>query len=141
MSVARRWWLAGLVLALLMVPTSGIVRSLMVTRRAVATFTSLVAAANAQDLDTARSLCSADYLRSHRLVVAEGGGVEGLPRGIHPNFRAWREKDQVWLCSGNRVGPVWRFVLEAGRWKFDGLAGLIRDGWNVEPADVQADLP
>ena len=58
----------------------------------------------------------------------------GLPRGIHRNFQAWREGDEVWLCPTDRVGPVYRFVFEGGAWKFDGLVGLLRPGGRVEPA-------
>ena len=105
------------------------------TRGGVATFTSLLAYANAGDLDAVRSLCSRRYLGSHRLELSPEGGVVGLPRNIHKNFQAWPEGDEVWLCPTDRVGPVYRFVLEGGSWKFDGLVGLLRAGGRVERAD------
>ncbi len=104
------------------------------TRGGVATFTNLVGSANAGDLDAVRSLCSRRYLESHRIERSTEGGVVGLPRGIHKNFQAWVEGEDVWLCPTNRVGPVYRFVLEAGAWKFDGLVGLLEAGGQVEPA-------
>ena len=126
---------AGLVVAgLLGWGAVRVAASLAVTRRAVATFAALVGAANSGDLDAVRPLCSGRYLRSHRPEVAPGGGVVGLPRNIHKNFQVWRDGAVVLLCPTDRVGPVYRFVPEGGRWKFDGLAGLLRSGGRVEPA-------
>ena len=130
------WILLGLVVAgLLVVASARVVRSLRMTRGAVACFTGLVASANAQDLDLARSLCSAGYLASHRIEGARGGGLVGLPRNIHRNFRAWPEGEDVWLCPTDRVGPVYRLVREGGAWKFDGLVGLLGPGGRVAPAE------
>jgi hypothetical protein len=95
-------------------------------RRAVAAYTELVVAANGGDFDAARRLCSARYLATHDLVAASGGGVVGLPRSIHPNFQAWRNGADVWLCPTNRVGPVYQFVNEGGEWRFDGPVGILR---------------
>jgi hypothetical protein len=129
-----RWALLALVVAsLLVIPASRVVRSLRMTGGGVATFTSLLAFSNAGDLYAVRSLCSRRYLESHRIARSTEGGVVGLPRGIHKNFQAWVEGDEVWLCPTNRVGPVYRFVLEGGTWKFDGLVGLLRPGGRVEP--------
>jgi hypothetical protein len=101
-------------------------------RGAVRTYTKLIASANRQDLAAARDLCSIRYLRDHPLATAPEGGIVGLPRGIHPNFRAWREGEAVWLCPTNRVGPVFRFVHEGRRWKFDGPVGLLGPDGRVE---------
>lgn len=131
----KGWVVLGLVAAgVLGWGAARVVGSLVVTRRAVATFAALVGAANAGDLDAIGPLCSARYLREHRPEAAPGGGVVGLPRNIHKNFQAWREGGVVLLCPSDRVGPVYRFVPEGGRWKFDGLAGLLRAGGRVEPA-------
>ena len=133
------WALASLVVAgLLVVPLSSVVRSLRMTRGGMATFTALLASSNAQDLDAVRSLCSSRYLASHPIRRSLEGGVVGLPRNIHKNFQVWREGDEVRLCPTNRVGPVYRLVLERGSWKFDGLIGLLRSGGRVEPMGEDA---
>jgi hypothetical protein len=130
-----RWFLVALVAAaLLALPASRAVRSLSMTRGGVATFTNLLASANAGDIDAVRSLCSRRYLDAHRVERAREGGVVGLPRAIHKNFQAWVEGEEVRLCPTNRVGPVYRFVLEGRAWKFDGLVGLLGAGGRVEPA-------
>lgn len=95
-------------------------------RQAVAAYTELLGAANRQDLDAARHLCTSRYLATHRLEPASEGGIVGLPRNIHKNFQAWREGPNVWLCPTNRVGPVYQFAFEQGSWKFDGPVGLLR---------------
>ncbi len=129
-----KWALLALVAAaLLAIPFSRMVRSLRMTRGGVATFTNLLASGNAGDLDAVRSHFSRRYLESHRIERSTEGGVVGLPRIIHKNFQAWVEGDDVWLCPTDRVGPVYRFVLEGGAWKFDGLVGLLRAGGRVEP--------
>ena len=118
-------------------PASRAVRSLVMTRGGVATFTRLLASANAGDLDAVRSECSRRYRNAHRIEPSREGGVVGLPRVIHRNFRAWVAGNDVWLCPTDRVGPVYRLVLEEGRWKFDGLVGLLRTGGVVEHADEE----
>jgi hypothetical protein len=131
-----RWILFGLsVASLLAVPMANVVRSLRMTRGGMATFTSLLASANAQDLDAVRSLCSRSYLASHPIGRSPEGGVVGLPRNIHRNFQVWREGSEVWLCPTDRVGPVYRLVLEGGSWNFDGLVGLLGPGGRVELPD------
>lgn len=95
-------------------------------RRAVAAYTDLIGAANRGDLAAARRLCSDRYLRTHVLRPAAEGGLVGIPRNVHPNFRAWRQGAYVWLCPTNRVGPVYQFTLEHSAWKFDGPVGLLR---------------
>jgi hypothetical protein len=133
----RVGWALGLlvVAGLLVAPLSTAVRSLRMTRGGMSTFTALLASANAQDLDAVRSLCSSRYMASHPIRRAAEGGVVGLPRNIHKNFQVWREGGEVWLCPTNRVGPVYRLVLEGGSWKFDGLVGLLGAGGRVEPVD------
>ena len=111
------------------------VRDLARTRGAVAVYARLVASANAQDLPTIRSLCTDRYLAEHPPRPSGRGGVAGFPRQIHPNFRAWVQGDEVWLCQGNRVGLVVRFVPRAGRWRYDGPVGLLRSDGVVDPAD------
>ncbi len=132
----RAGWVAGAIAgaALLAVPASRGARSLMMTRRAVATFVAILAAADDQDLDAIRPLCTDRYLRARPPAPSPGGGVVGFPRGIHQNFQAWREGAEVWLCPTDRVGPVYRFSFEGGACRFDGLVGLLRPGGRVERA-------
>jgi hypothetical protein len=127
--------IALVVLALLASPVARVVRSLRMTRSGMATFTSLLASANVQDLGAVRALCSRRYLETHVIKGSPEGGVVGLPRNIHKNFQVWREGDEVWLCPTNRVGPVYRLVLESGSWKFDGLVGRLVAGGRVEVSD------
>jgi hypothetical protein len=133
-------WVAGalVVLAMLASPATRAVRSLRMTRGGMSTFTSLVASANVQNLEAVRSLCSARCRETHAIERSSEGGVIGLPRNIHKNFQVWREGDEVWLCPTNRVGPVYRLVLEAGSWKFDGLVGRLDARGRVE-VSVEAD--
>jgi hypothetical protein len=112
-------------------------------RGAIQSYVALLSAANRQDLEAARALSSAHYLETHTLAPAPEGGLIGLPRNVHKNFQAWREGDNVWVCPTNRVGPVYQFVHEGGRWKFDGPVGLLRPGGEVildpslaEPPDL-----
>jgi hypothetical protein len=131
----RAGWVAVALVAaaLLAWPSTRMVRSLVMTRGGVATFTRLIASANAGDLEAARALCSSRYLATHRLERSREGGIVGLPRIIHRNFQAWAEGEDVWLCPTDRVGPVYRLVFEGGAWKFDGLVGLLGPGGIVEP--------
>ncbi len=108
-------------------------------REAVRTYTELIEAGNRRNLTMARSLCTARYLATHDLRIADksgrADGMVGLPRSINKNFQAWREGADVWLCPTNRVGPVYRFVKDAGRWKFDGVVGQLMPWGRVEPMD------
>jgi hypothetical protein len=101
-------------------------------RDSVRTYTALLGAANRQDVEAARRLCSARYERTHALRPASDGGLVGLPRNSHKNFQAWRSGANVWLCPTNRVGPVYQFVRESGSWRFDGPIGLLRSGGRVD---------
>jgi hypothetical protein len=101
-------------------------------REAMRTCSELFTVANRPDLTeserltAARSLCSKRYLETHTLAVARGEGLVGIPRNINKNFQAWREGPNVWICPTNRIGPIYQFVYESGRWRFDGLVGLLR---------------
>ena len=101
-------------------------------RDAVRAYTMLIAAANRGDLDAARAVCTPRYLAAQPLAEAAEGGLVGLPRGIHKNFRAWSVgPDDVHLCPTNprdRLRPVYRLVRQADAWKFDGLAGQLDEG-------------
>ncbi len=110
-------------------------------RDSVRTYTNLIGAANRQDLQTIHSLCTDRYKKKHALRFASQGGMIGMPRNIHKNFQVWREGDEVWLCPTNRVGPVYRFVEDSGRWKFDGVVGQLLPGGRVEPLDDESELP
>jgi hypothetical protein len=115
------------------------------TRGAVRTYNALLAAANDSDPEKgpaeARRYCTARYLATHALKPAQAGGLVGLPRNIHKNFQVWRRGSEVWLCPTNRVGPVYRFVREAGDWKFDGPVGLLGPGGRMVPFDEEPDSP
>lgn len=106
-------------------------------RQAVRAYTELMSAVNRQDLEAVRSLCSERYLRAHQPEPADEGGVVGLPRNIHKNFRAWRAGPNVWICPTNRIGPVYQLVPEGGGWRFDGPVGLLRPDGQVLPMDDQ----
>jgi hypothetical protein len=95
-------------------------------REAVRAYTALIAAANRGDWETACALCSDRYRAVQPIEPAEEGGMVGLPRVIHKNFRAWQAGSDVLLCPTDpreRVRPVYRLVRDKGQWKFDGLAG------------------
>ena len=132
---SRRVGLAILGVLALAWPAWSVARSLWTTRQAVACYTRLIQAANVQDLTAVRAECSARYLRSHTIEASVGGGVLNLPRNIHRNFRAWEEGAEVWLCPTDRQGPVYRFVPETGRYRFDGPVGLLRGG-EILPIDI-----
>jgi hypothetical protein len=101
-------------------------------RGAVRTCSELFTIANrpgmtdSERLEAASSLCSQRYLKSHTLAVARGEGLVGIPRNINKNFQAWREGSNVWICPTNRIGPVYQFVYETGRWRFDGPVAILR---------------
>jgi hypothetical protein len=123
---------APIVLAVLGLLYVEVVRTRPV-RNAIRCYAALMTAANGQDLAAAERLCTRRYRRSHHLRLADEGGIVGLPRNIHKNFRAWRRGAEVWLCPTNRVGPVYRFIPEDGGWKFDGPIGLLTPDGQVVP--------
>ncbi len=138
MSLRRAWaWGIGAGVAI----AGALVAAVVVTapeRGAVRTYTDLLAAANRPEPDLERlAELSTDRYRSGRpFAAASEGGVVGLPRNIHKNFKVWRSGPAVMLCPTNRVGPVYRFVRERGRWRFDGPAGLLGpDGRLIEAVD------
>jgi hypothetical protein len=136
----RAWLIGGVVLAALL---AALVAELLATRpvrRSLATYTALIGAANRQDLDAVRARCTRRYLEAHPPVPAHEGGVVGLPRNIHKNFRAWRHGPAVWICPTNRVGPLYQFVFEAGSWRFDGPIGILRDRGEVVLTDDLTDF-
>jgi hypothetical protein len=109
-------------------------------RQAVRAYSELITVANRPDLapearlEAARPYFSARYLAAHDLRPAEEGGLVGLPRYINKNFQAWKEGPAVWICPSNRIGPVYQLVLEDGRWKFDGLVGILQSRNVLVPA-------
>jgi hypothetical protein len=111
------------------------------TRQAVDVFARLVSAANRGDEAEARRLCSARYLRDHRVEAAPGGGLVGLPRNINKNFQCWHQGRNVWICPTNRVGPVYQIVPESGGWRFDGPVALLMGRGEIVPypEDSEAD--
>lgn len=109
-------------------------------RGAVRAFFELTSIANRDDdarVETARPYFSSRYLAANPVRPAAGGGLVGLPRSIHRNFQAWRQGVDVWICPSNRVGSVYRFVEEDGRWRFDGLVGLLQNGNVLFSADEE----
>ncbi len=130
-----RSWKFYLSLAAIASALAGLAIEVVMTRPirdALNVYMSLIAVANrpdfddAQRLDAAKELCSAAYLKSHELKVAPQGGLVGIPRNINKNFKAWQEGANIWVCPTNRIGPIYQFVPEDGRWKFDGPIGLLR---------------
>jgi hypothetical protein len=113
-------------------------------RGAVRTCSKLFTVANQPDLPTrerlraASELCTARYLKQHPLEVAPEGGLVNIPRNLNKNYKAWREGPNVLICTSNRVGPIYQFVYEGDRWRFDGLAGVLGPWGQVMPA---SDLP
>jgi hypothetical protein len=77
-----------------------------------------------QALAAASELCSSRYLAAKPLELGPEGGIVGLPRTMQNNFVAWQEGESVWICPRKRLGPVYQFVLENGRWRFDGLVAM-----------------
>jgi hypothetical protein len=140
-----RWIMIAGAIALIVI--GGLAFEIVATRPvrgAVRTCAELFTIANRPDLDeaerlqTARSLCSARYLRTHTLALAAEGGIIGIPRNLNKNFKAWREGPNVRICTSNRIGPVYQFVFEDGGWRFDGPVGILRAWGELIP---MADLP
>lgn len=89
-------------------------------------------------LTAAKSLCSSRYLEKHPLALAAEGGIVGIPRNLNKNFQAWQEDNNIWICTSNRIGPVYQFVFEDGVWRFDGLVAILRPYGEIVRA---SDLP
>lgn len=128
-----RWILGGTVGTVLVVALLAFeVRHTRETRAVVGTYSALIDAANRQDVQAARALCTARYLATQDVQLSPEGGLTGLPRNIHKNFQAWREGSEVWLCPTNRQGVIFRFRQDGDVWKFDGPVGFLRAGGRVE---------
>jgi hypothetical protein len=129
----RRSLVGGAVVVILGIALAAEIVATRPVRLAMANYTALIAAANRQDIDAVRRLCTARYLRTHTPRPTDEGGVIGLPRNVHKNFQAWRHGPSVWLCPTNRVGPLYQFVFEDGSWRFDGPIGILRPRGEVVP--------
>jgi hypothetical protein len=142
-----RSWKLYLSLATVAAAIAGLAIEVIVTRPirdSLNVYMSLISVANRPDytdeerLAEARELCARHYLETHVLKLAPQGGLVGIPRNISKNFKAWREGPNIWICPTNRVGPIYQFVPEDGRWKFDGLVGLLRPwGEIIRSTDLQ----
>lgn len=103
-------------------------------RASMRSLSSLIAAANQGDRTAASRLCTSRFLRESDLTPAPEGGLSGLPRSIDRRFRTWKRGDSVLICPTGREGAVFRFVLEDGIWRYDGLAGFSDHQGLLEPA-------
>lgn len=132
-----RWRLLAIAAAALVVVAIGVIEFVRTApvRGAVRAYTALIAAANRGDRAAVQALCSAHYLQGHRIEVADEGGVVGLPRMIHKNFRTWPRGEAMWICPGNRAGLVAQLVREQGVWKYDGIVGELRPGNQFAPSE------
>ncbi len=138
-----RWvWPVGLLMVVALIAFAPRwVATLRDTHDAIAVYSELLGAANAQNVAGVGQLCTRTYLNAHPVRVAKEGGVIGLPRTIHPNFQAWRDRDDILLCPANRIGPVYRIKKENGSWKFDGPIGILRPGGAIVRSDEGEDGP
>jgi hypothetical protein len=135
-----RFRFALIVIAVAVTLMGGLALEIVTTqpvRGALRTCSELFTVANRPDieeserLDAARPLCSKRYLKEHPLVVAPEGGLVNIPRNLNKNFKAWRDGPNVLICTSNRIGPIYQFVFEDGRWRFDGLVGILRSWGEV----------
>jgi hypothetical protein len=108
-------------------------------REAVRVYSNLITVGNRPDLsdverlESARKLCSSHFLTTKKLELGPEGGIVGLPRTMNKNFQAWSQGSNVWLCPTNRIGPVYQFVQENGKWRFDGLIAILRPKGQLIP--------
>lgn len=109
-------------------------------RESMQCFVALMNAANQGDLEKMNLYCTQDYLKRQPLELAPEGGAKNIPRGIDKNFQVWRSGASVRVCPTNRVGPVYQFKHEQGRWKFDGVIGILRPGGRILPVDPQSQI-
>jgi hypothetical protein len=118
-------------------------------REAVRAYSELISLGNrpalseaerAELIAAASKLCSSRYLATRSLSLGPEGGIAGLPRMINKNFQAWREGENVWICPTNRIGPVYQFVQENGRWRFDGLVAILRPMGEIVRASDMPEL-
>jgi hypothetical protein len=121
--------------------------STQAVRGAVRTCSELFTIANrdgltdSQRLTAARALCSSQYLQNHPLAVAPEGGIVNIPRNINMHFTAWHEGPHIWICPRDRIGPVYQFVFEDGRWRFDGLIANMDRYGQIDRAVEFAERP
>lgn len=102
-------------------------------RGSLGTLSRIIVAADQEDDETLRLLCTQRYLHEGGLRRAAEGGLIGFPRTIDRNFQAWTESESVLICPTGRTGPVYRFIEEGNRWRFDGIAGVLgRGGGSIE---------
>jgi hypothetical protein len=145
MTRARSIAIASAITAILIGGVAFEVVTTQPVRGAMRTLSELFTIANRPDLsDTERltrasSLCTTRFLQAHPLAVAAEGGIIGVPRNINKNFKAWRERANVWICPTNRIGPVYQFVFENGTWRFDGPVGILRSWGEFVPTSELAD--
>jgi hypothetical protein len=142
MARPRRVFLVVAIVLLLLGGLAFEVISTQSVRGAVRTCSELFTIANrngltdSQRLTAASALCSRRYRQAHPLALASEGGIVNIPRNINVHFKAWREGPNIWICPRYRVGPVYQFVFEGDRWRFDGLiANLDRYGEIVPVSD------
>ena len=108
-------------------------------RGALRTCSELFTVANRPDLtdiarlDAARRLCSKRYQKEHPLALALEGGLVNIPRNLNKNYKAWRDGPNVLICPTDRAPtrPIYQFVFEGDRWRFDGLVGILRPSGEV----------
>ncbi len=146
MSRTRSFLIAGAVVLVLL---GGLTYEIFATRPvrgAVRTCSELFSIANRPGLKpeeriaAARALCTRRYLAMHKLDVAQDGhGLVGVPRNLNKNFKAWREGPHVWICTTNRVGPIYQFAYEDGAWRFDGPVGILRPWGEIVPMEDTPD--
>lgn len=128
--------------AVAVVLVAGLVFEIVLTgpvRGAIRTCSELFTVANRPDLvdsarlDAARRLCTERYLREHPLALAPEGGLVNIPRNLHKNYKAWREGPNVFICPTDRgpARPIYQFVFQGDRWRFDGLVGILRPSGEV----------
>lgn len=106
-------------------------------RDAVRVYSQVVGAANRGDLPAVERLCTPRLLSDQAPRLAEEGGIVGLPRAIHKNFRAWRQGSDVWITPNDArsvIRPVYRIERLGDTWKYDGLIGHLRRGTEFLPA-------
>lgn len=112
-------------------------------RDSMIAFQRLLNAANTADVKTAKGLCTSRYLSTHPLRLAPRGGIVGIPRMISKNFQTWRRgSDRIWVCTGDRMGPVFQFAREGKMWRFDGPVGmLMKNGEIGGSVDLESEEP
>ncbi len=92
------------------------------SRAVLRTLVDLQIAAEAGDLEQARSLCTERFLDEVGLQQTEAGSFFQVPVTLEKNYRLWRRTDGViWLRPTDIRGPVYQFLRDDDHWRFDGL--------------------